>query len=56
MNLQCSLKEGISQKSGNKYYYLSIMLNPSYEKKVFLDPADIEIIKLSNPQNKVKEN
>ena len=46
MELKCTLKEEISQKSGKPYTFLSIMLTPSLEKKVFLDPSEIECIKL----------
>lgn len=45
---ECTLKEAISEKSGKSYTYLSIMLTPSLEKKVFLDPAEIELLKLSS--------
>ena len=45
MNLSCSLKEGIS-KSNKKYYYLSIFLTPTLEKKVFLEDAELELLKM----------
>lgn len=46
MNLNCSLKEGTSTKSGKKYYYLSIYLTSSLEKKVFLEDAELELLKM----------
>lgn len=51
MDLKCTLKEEISQKSGKPYTFLSIMLTPSLEKKVFLEPSEIEVLKLSYPKN-----
>ena len=48
MKLDCSLKEAISEKSGKPYVYVSIQLTPTYEKKVFLDTAEIELIKVIN--------
>lgn len=50
MDLKCTLKEEISQKSGKPYTFLSIMLTPSLEKKVFLEPSEIECLKLSYSQ------
>lgn len=46
LNIPCSLKEGVSQKSGNTYYYLSIMITPNIEKKVFLEEAELELLKI----------
>lgn len=46
MNLNCSLKEGISEKSGKTYVYVSIMLTPTYEKRVFLENAELELLKV----------
>ena len=55
MNVKCSLEKGVSQKSGNEYTYLSIWLTPTYEKKVFLDKAEEELVKLELlKQNKEK--
>lgn len=45
MNMSCSLKEGIS-KSGKKYYYLSVLLTPTLEKKIFLEDAELELLKM----------
>lgn len=45
MKINAIIKEGLS-KNGNKYYYLSIQLTPTYEKKVFLDNAEVELVKL----------
>ena len=52
MDLKCSLKEGISEKSGKTYVYVSIMLTPTYEKRVFLDNAELELLKLVNQKER----
>lgn len=44
--MKTELKKGISEKTGREYYYISIMLTPTYEKKVFLENAEVELIKL----------
>ena len=51
MEFKCTLKEEISQKSGKPYTFLSIMLTPSLEKKVFLETSEIECLKLSYSKN-----
>lgn len=56
MDLKCSLKEGISEKSGKSYVYVSIMLTPTYEKRVFLDSAELELLKVVANKNVSKEN
>lgn len=45
MNVKCQLVEKVSQK-GNKYLCLEISLTDNYKKTVFLDNAEIELIKL----------
>lgn len=51
MNVSSEIKTGKS-KEGKDYIYVSIMLTPTYEKRVFLDKAELEILKLSNPELK----
>lgn len=55
MDVQATLKEATS-KNGNKYSYISVMLTDTLEKKVFLEQAEIELLKLkekeSNPFKK----
>ena len=46
--MKTEIKKGVSEKTGKEYYYLSIMITPTYEKKVFLDNAEVELIKLMN--------
>lgn len=47
MNLKCQIIEKTSQK-GNKYLALEIYITEEYKKLVFLDPAEVELIKLAN--------
>ena len=35
-----------TSKKGNTYIALDINLTPSYVKTIFLDPVDIEVVKL----------
>lgn len=52
-NINCTLEERISTKSGNKYKALVIKLTDTYEKLVMLDKAEIELVELTlnKPQN-----
>lgn len=45
--IKCNLVEKVS-KSGNNYLCLEIYLTDTYKKVVFLDKAEIELLKLSN--------
>lgn len=45
--IKCNLVEKVS-KSGNNYVCLEIFLTETYKKIVFLDKAEIELLKLSN--------
>lgn len=56
MDLKATLKEEISNKSGKPYVFVSIMLTPTYEKRVFLDTAELELLKVMNSKNVNKEN
>lgn len=49
MNLNCSLETRVSKK-GKEYTVLVIKLTDTYEKIVFLDNAELELIKLINDQ------
>ena len=44
--MKVELKEGTSTK-GNKYYYLEVQITPTYSKRVFLDNAEVELLKLT---------
>lgn len=50
MNVKCQLVEKTSQK-GNKYICLEIHLSDSYKKIVFLDNAEIELLKILAKKN-----
>lgn len=44
--LNCSLQEKVSNKSGKTYYVIEVELTPTLKKQVFLEPAEVEVIKL----------
>lgn len=44
--IKCNLVEKVS-KQGNNYICLEIYLTDTYKKIVFLDQAEIELLKLS---------
>lgn len=46
-NFTCSLETRISKKKGTEYQVLVIKLTDTYEKLVFLEPAEIELLKLN---------
>ena len=43
--MDVKIKKAISSKTGNEYEYLSIMIAPGLEKKVFLNQAELLLIK-----------
>lgn len=49
--LNASLQEKISNKSGKPYYVIEVELTPTLTKQVFLEQAEIEVIKLYNSMN-----
>lgn len=49
--MKCQLVEKTSSK-GNKYLCLEVYLTPDYKKVVFLDSAEIELIKLFTSSSK----
>ena len=48
--LKGTLKTGTSQK-GNEYVYLDLQFDKDYSKRVFLDQAEIILLKKSNEKN-----
>lgn len=46
MNIRCSLETRVSKK-GSDYTVLVIKLTDTYEKLVFLDNAELELLKIS---------
>lgn len=51
--LEAYLETRVSQKKGTVYQVISVKLSPTYKKTVFLDNADLEILKLSE---QIKKN
>lgn len=49
MNVNGKLIEKVSEKTGKKYVCIEIQLSPSYSKLVFLDKAEVELLKVMNP-------
>lgn len=45
--IKCNLVEKVSKK-GNNYLCLEIYLTDTYKKVVFLEQAEVELLKLSN--------
>lgn len=50
MEIKCTLEEKTS-KNGKPYTVLLVHLTDSCTKMVFLDPAELELLKLSNKEN-----
>ena len=50
MEVKATLETRVSKK-GNQYQVLVIRLTNNYEKLVFLDKAEIELLKLSDNDN-----
>lgn len=48
MEVKATLETRHSEKSGNDYKVIVIKLTPTYEKLVFLDKAEIELLQLAN--------
>lgn len=48
--IKCTIKKGVSQK-GNEYEYLALKLTDTYEKRVFLEGAEKELL-ISNNNSK----
>ena len=47
MDIKCTLETRHSEKSKKDYQVFVIKITDSYEKVVFAEPADVEILKLS---------
>jgi len=45
-NIPIKLEQRTSKKTGNEYWCLVIQLTPTYEKLVFLDRAEVELINI----------
>ena len=47
MKLNATLEKKVSAKSGKEYFVIEVKLTDTYTKQVFLDSAELELIKLS---------
>lgn len=54
--INASLEEKISKKSGNPYTCVIVELTDNLKKQVFLEPSEIEAIKLFHQINDMKKN
>ena len=52
MNLKCTLETRHSEKSGKDYQVIVIKLTDTYEKVVFLEQSELELVKLSQKLGK----
>lgn len=52
MELKCTLETRKSQK-GNDYEVIVIKLSDKIEKLVFLEPAELELLKMSNSKKTI---
>lgn len=50
--LEAYLETRVSQKKGTVYQVISVKLSPTYEKIIFLDNADLEILRLAEQMKK----
>ena len=48
MDVKATLETRHSEKSGNDYQVIVVKLTDSYEKLVFLEKSEIELLKLTN--------
>lgn len=51
MDVKATLETRHSEKSGNDYQVIVVKLTDSYEKLVFLDKPEIELLKLVNKKD-----
>lgn len=45
--MKCEIKKGVGKKSGREYIAIEIEITPDYKKVVFLDPAEVELVKIT---------
>lgn len=43
--MNAELRTGVSQKTGKEYMMIEIQLAPDYKKVVFLDSAEVALVK-----------
>lgn len=51
MDVKATLETRHSEKSGNDYQVIVVKLTDSYEKLVFLEKSEIELLKLTNKKD-----
>lgn len=51
--VKATLKESISKK-GSTYMYVSLMITPTCEKKIFLEPSEVELLKIQHNKDNIK--
>lgn len=52
MDIKCTLEEKIS-KAGKPYTVLVVHLTDTVSKNVFLEPAEIELLKIKQEENSI---
>ena len=45
--MKCEIKKGVSKKSGKEYIAIEIEITPDYKKVVFLDSAEVALVKMT---------
>lgn len=55
MEVKATLVEGIGKKSGKPYTALEIQLTDTFKKMVFLEPAELELLKLTKVQSNTQD-
>lgn len=45
--MKCEIKKGVGKSSGKEYYAIVIEITPDYKKVVFLDSAEIALVKIA---------
>jgi len=54
MNLSAKLEERMSQKSGKPYFCIVVRITDTYEKLVFLERAEVELIRATSATSGTK--
>ena len=47
--IKAEFKTGISNKTGREYVCVDVYITDTYKKRIFLDAAEIELVKLNHP-------
>lgn len=46
--MKAELREGVSTKTGKPYILIEVEITPDYKKVVFLDSAEVALVKATN--------